>query len=105
MNPWKMQNNALFMRLDTFLERCHDILDLTQTIVQFSKLAKIEVGGTKGKLLTASIKQIYEDFLQAVAKFKAVPYDIMDVGAKNFDDDFYDFRCSIKELESAWEQW
>ena len=99
LNPWKMQNNALFMRLDTFLERCHDILDLTQTIVQFSKLAKIEVGGTKGKTLTASIKQIYEDFLQAVAKFKAVPYDIMDVGAKTFDDDFYDFRCSIKELE------
>eukprot|EP01041_Mallomonas_annulata_P000386 gene386-700_t len=98
-NPWKIQNNALFMRLDSFLERCHDILDLTQTIVQFSKLAKIEVGGTKGKTLTASIKQIYEDFLQTVAKFKAVPYDIMDVGAKEFDDDFYDFRCSIKELE------
>ena len=98
-NPWKIQNNALFMRLDSFLERCHDILDLTQTIVQFSKLAKIEIGGTKGKTLTASIKQIYEDFHQAVAKFKAVPYDIMDVGAKAFDDDFYEFRCSIKELE------
>jgi len=98
-NPWKIQNNALFMRLDSFLERCHDILDLTQTIVQFSKLAKIEVGGTKGKTLTASIKQIYEDFLHAVAKFKDVPYDIMDVGAKEFDDDFYEFRCSIKELE------
>ncbi|CAM9131888.1 unnamed protein product, partial [Ectocarpus fasciculatus] len=99
LNPWKIQNNALFMRLDSFLERCHDILDLTQTIVQFSKLAKIEVGGTKGKSLTASIKQIYEDFQDAVAKFKAVPYDIMDVGAKDFDDDFYEFRCSIKELE------
>jgi dynein heavy chain len=98
-NPWKIQNNALFMRLDSFLERCHDILDLTQTIVQFSKLAKIEVGGTKGKTLTTSIKQIYEDFHSAVSKFKAVPYDIMDVGAKAFDDDFYEFRCSIKELE------
>ena len=98
-NTWKIQNNALFMRLDCFLERCHDILDLTQTIVQFTKLAKIEVGGTKGKTLTASIKQIYEDFLMAVAKFKAVPYDIMDVSAKAFDDDFYDFRGSIKELE------
>ena len=52
------QNNALFMRLDSFLERCHDILDLTQTIVQFSKLAKIEVGGTKGNTLTASVKQV-----------------------------------------------
>ena len=100
-----MQNNALFMRLDTFLERCHDILDLTQTIVQFSKLAKIEVGGTKGKTLTASIKQIYEDFLQAVAKFKAVPYDIMDVGAKTFDDDFMTFAALLRNLSVAWGPW
>lgn len=98
-NPWKMQNNALFLRLDSFLERCHDILDLTQTIVQFSKLSKIEIGGTKGKTLTDSIKNIYTDFLTAVSKFKSVPYDIMDVEAKAFDDDFYEFRASIKELE------
>jgi len=26
-------------------------------------------------------------------------YDIMDIGAKNFDDDFYEFRTKIKELE------
>ncbi|CAN0083883.1 unnamed protein product, partial [Phaeothamnion confervicola] len=98
-NPWRIQNNALFMRLDSFLERCHDILDLTQTIVQFSRLAKIEVGGTKGSTLTASIKQIHADFELAVARFKAVPYDIMDVAAKQFDDDYYEFRCQIKELE------
>ncbi|CAN0161161.1 unnamed protein product [Scytosiphon promiscuus] len=98
-NPWRIQNNALFMRLDSFLERCHDILDLTQTIVQFSKLAKIEVGGTKGNTLTASVKQIHMDFEVAVEKFKGVPYDILDVAAKQFDDDFYEFRCSIKELE------
>ena len=98
-NQWRIQNNALFMRLDSFLERCHDILDFTQTIVQFTKLSKIEVGGTKGKTLTVSVQQIYGDFLAAVEKFKAVPYDIMDVSAKKFDDDFYDFRCAIKELE------
>ena len=61
-NPWRIQNNALFVRLDAFLERCHDILDLTQTIVQFTKLARLEVGGTKGKTLTTSVQQIYADF-------------------------------------------
>jgi dynein heavy chain len=44
-NPWRFQNSALFTRLDGFLERCHDVLDLMQTIVQFNKLEKIEVGG------------------------------------------------------------
>ncbi|RHY34017.1 hypothetical protein DYB32_001198 [Aphanomyces invadans] len=42
-NQWRIQNNALFVRLDAFLERCHDVLELTQTIVQFGKLSKIEV--------------------------------------------------------------
>lgn len=98
-NPWRIQNNALFMRLDSFLERCHDILDLTQTIVQFNKLAKIEVGGTKGKTLTTSVVQISSDFKNAVEQFKQVNYDIMEVGAKQFDDDFYEFRCRIKDLE------
>ena len=98
-NPWRIQNNALFMRLDAFMERCHDILHLTETIMQFSRLSKIEIGGTKGKTLTNSVKQIHTDFERAVDLFKAVPYDIMDVGKKEFDDDFYDFRCRIKELE------
>ena len=72
--PWRFQNSALFARLDSFLERCHDILDLTQTVLQFNKLERVEVGGTKGKTLTTSVRQIYADFLQAVAKFQAGAY-------------------------------
>lgn len=99
-NPWRIQGNALFQRLDTFLERCHDILDLTLTIVQFSKLSRIEIGGTKGKSLTLCSQQIHADFMDAINAFKRVSIDIMDVnGASKFDDQFYDFRCKIKELE------
>lgn len=65
-NPWKVQNTALFLRLDAFLERCHDALDLMRTIQQFNQLEKIEIGGTKGKTLTTSIDQIRADFLQVL---------------------------------------
>lgn len=98
-NPWRVQNSALFGHLDAFLERCHDIREFTSTIVQFSKLAKIEIGGTKGKTLTTSVAQIFTDFSAAVAAFKEAKYDIMDVDAKAFDDDFYEFRVRVKELE------
>lgn len=33
-NPWQFQNSALFLRLDAFLERCHDMLDVQQTCLQ-----------------------------------------------------------------------
>jgi dynein heavy chain len=98
-NQWRIQNNALFMRLDAFLERVHDILDLTQTIMQFSRLSRIDIGGTKGKTLTNSVQQIHADFEATVSGFKTVQYDIMDVSKKEFDDDFYEFRCAIKNLE------
>jgi len=98
-NPWRFQNSALFARLDSFLERCHDILDLCQTVLQFNKLEQTEIGGTKGKSLTTSVRQIFSNFSQAVNAFQTVQYDIMDVQSKQFDDDFYEFRCVIKDLE------
>jgi dynein heavy chain len=48
------------VRLDQFIDRCHDILHLTSTILQFSKLERIELGGTKGEALSETIKQIYD---------------------------------------------
>ena len=51
-NEWKLTAAALFVRIDSFAERCQDIMHLTSTIIQFTKLTKIEIGGTKGKILT-----------------------------------------------------
>ena len=74
-------------------------MHLTSTIIQFNKLQKIEIGNTKGKQLTASVMQIFDEFNKAVADFMTVNYDIMDIERREFDDDFYKFRCRIKELE------
>eukprot|EP00698_Gefionella_okellyi_P021190 TRINITY_DN679_c0_g2_i1.p1 TRINITY_DN679_c0_g2~~TRINITY_DN679_c0_g2_i1.p1 ORF type:complete len:4462 (-),score=1316.63 TRINITY_DN679_c0_g2_i1:16-13401(-) len=96
---WRIQNSALFARLDSFLERCHDVLYLLLTIVCFTKLDKVEIGGTKGRMLTTNVRQMYTDFLDWIRTFQNVTYDIMDVNARVFDDDFYAFRGHIKELE------
>lgn len=98
-NPWRFQNSALFSRLDLYLERCHDILDLCETVVQFNKLEKIEIGGTKGKTLTNSVRQVYTDFLESHKVFKDIEYELLDVECKDFDVDFFQFRLTIKELE------
>lgn len=159
-NPWRVQNNAVFARIDAFLERCHDVLDLTTTIAQFQKvgttivdrsprtrlargfglaktttsptfdsvasgthcathnselileragacvgmhhfpactqLANLEVGGTKGKVLTTSVAQIYVDFGHAVDSVKNVDYDVMDLdAAEAFEDCYQTFRSGI----------
>ena len=98
-NPWRVQNSSLFMRLDNFLDRCYDVLDLVQTIEQFYRLSKIEVGGTKGKTISEGVHQIYAEFESVVAQFNEMDYDVMDVDAKQFDVDFGHFKEKIEELE------
>ena len=49
---WKLTTNALFVRLDSFLERCHDILHLTNTIVG---------GGLVRERCVGAIQQAGED--------------------------------------------
>jgi len=96
---WKMKNDALFVRLDAFRERCRDALDFTRTVMQFQKLERIEIGGTKGKTLSLCVLAMHEEFNKAVDDFKGVDYDIMDVGTKEFDNDYFKFRSAVKGLD------
>jgi len=63
-------------------------------------LAKTEIGGTKGKILSASVTQIYGDFLVALNVVRAMGNDVLDLrsGVK-FEEAFYDFRARVKELD------
>lgn len=98
-NQWSIQNGALFARLDCCIDRSHDILDLTKTVIQFSKLAKVEIGGTKGSTLTSTIQHIRDDFQRSVDAIKNSEYDIMDINANQFDNEYSIFRKVVKEIE------
>ena len=53
----------------------------------------------QGKTLTVSVKQIFTDFLAAADKFQKLPYDVIDVDAKQFPQDFAAFCAVMQELE------
>lgn len=60
------------------------------------QLANLEVGGTKGKVLTTSVAQIYVDFGHAVEAVKNVDYDVMDLdAAAAFEDSYQTFRLAL----------
>jgi len=98
-NPWRFQNTALFSRLDAYLERCHDLLDLVDTHILFSRLERVEIGGSKGRDLTQDIQTIHDEFLVIFDKFKYVNYDFLDVDDPTFDTEFSKFRETIKDLD------
>ena len=97
---WDVDDGALFGRLDAYIERANDLLDFCRIVLDFSKLQKIYVGGTKGKELTASLWQIHADFVAQIGVFRRVEYDLLDVSVTSaFDGDYYRYRCEVKELE------
>lgn len=46
-NPWRIQNSALFARLELFMERVGSLIDFTRTLISFNKLAKVRMRGRK----------------------------------------------------------
>jgi hypothetical protein len=70
--------------------------DVPQTYTEFSQLSHIEVGGTKGKVLTTSVQQVHADFQTAVNSIRIAALDVMDVDSHNFDSEFYKWRVAVK---------
>lgn len=71
-HPWRFQNAAAFARLDRHMARCAEMLSLAGAALQFNRLERVEVGGTKGKTITAAIKAVHSDFAGAYERFQQV---------------------------------
>ena len=54
-------------------------MHLTGAITQFNKIQKIEIGNTRGKIMTANINTVLNEFNEAVDQFTTIKYDILDI--------------------------
>jgi len=72
-------HSALFLRLESFIDRCMDLEHVIETIINYNVLKDVIIGGTKGDKFTSDIKIIMEMFEKTKNEFTAVTYDVMDV--------------------------
>ena len=97
-NPWRFQNDVLFEKLDDFLERCNDVLNLMTNLNDFKTLKYLEIGGSKGKTLTSSVYQINSDFEICVLNFQNANIDIFDAESRLFDEAYFAFKTRVDEV-------
>ena len=45
--PWKIEGKLIFGRFDKFVSKTRETYHLFNTLIEFNKLEKIEIGGTK----------------------------------------------------------
>ena len=100
---WKFQNTVLFNRLDAFLERCHDVLDVLETVILFNRLERVEIGGTHGAEHSAQVTVIHQEFLIAYQLFHT-PSEystsgLLNIDEPRFDSNFVAFRNNVRSME------
>lgn len=98
--PWTFNSTAVFTRLDAFLKRLTDIEWLFDTVLEFSKLEKIEIGGILGRSLSARIISVYKEFQQLFVSFTVRASDVLEPDDESFVVDCSKFSESITDLDS-----
>ena len=68
-------------------------------MIEFLKLEKVEIGGLRGRQLSARISAVYVEFNQSFTAFASKTYDVLDPDDHEFDDDFKSFQNHILELD------
>lgn len=98
--PWTFNSSAIFSRLDEFLKRLADIEWLFRTVLEFSKLEKIEIGGILGRSLSLRIVAVVKEFQSLFASFSARASDVLEPDDESFAVDCAKFSESITDLDS-----
>ncbi|TPX70381.1 hypothetical protein SpCBS45565_g01824 [Spizellomyces sp. 'palustris'] len=97
--PWNFDIKLVFARLEKFLGRVQQIVELFDTIIEFNRLEKIEIGGTKGKILSSQVAQIFTEFTSALGAFSKLKYDVLDLNLNDFEVDLGHFHAKIADLD------
>ncbi|TMW50187.1 hypothetical protein DOY81_004746 [Sarcophaga bullata] len=96
---WTFHPNSVFQRFNAFLERLTTIQWFFFTVIEFLKLEKVEIGGLRGRQLSARITAVYVEFNQYFTAFASKSYDVLDPDDHEFDVDFENFQVRILELD------
>ncbi|KAI3434556.1 hypothetical protein D9Q98_002629 [Chlorella vulgaris] len=73
--------------------------DKLRLVLKFGRLERVDIGGPAGKLLTDNARLIYSDFKRAADHFSKLDYDILDVYAPQFAQDFSYFHRVVHDVE------
>lgn len=98
--PWSFNPSAVFTRFDAFLGRLNDIEWLFNTVMEFSKLEKIEIGGIQGGSLSARIVNVYKEFQHLFVSFTVRSNDALEPDDQSFTENCAKFNESITDLDS-----
>ncbi|GBO98710.1 Dynein-1-beta heavy chain, flagellar inner arm I1 complex [Eumeta japonica] len=104
-DSWALDISSIFNYIDSFVQRCVDMLDVCNCMIIFGRIDELEpikkpiFGGARGDEFEGKCDQIESTFHEALNQIKAVSHTILDVQAHSWYDDVMAFRNTMKEIE------
>ena len=98
-NSWQITRNVIFFRLDAFNDRIGDILNISKSYSEFSKMRTKVIGGIKGEALGQTLIDIFNECTKEIKDFISEEYNPLDINDDTFNTKYVKFKDSLKELE------
>ena len=96
---WDLDRSSIFAQIDAFVQRCRDLQEVCEGQTQFARKAaggttgELPVfGGARGAEVSSQLLAIQTTFEKHVATLRALNYDILDVKATRWHDDYNAFK-------------
>ncbi|XP_075250106.1 dynein beta chain, ciliary-like isoform X2 [Convolutriloba macropyga] len=98
---WDFASHLVFAKYDTYIARVQQVKHLFEIACDFHKLEKLEACGTNGRVLSAQIESVFEDFVEAFKIFaENGTYDPLEPDSEEFDKDMDKFDAVMEDLDS-----
>ncbi|XP_036148975.1 dynein-1-beta heavy chain, flagellar inner arm I1 complex isoform X2 [Monomorium pharaonis] len=98
---WDVNKQLIFNSIDTFVQRCHDIIEICNFSIVFGRCNKVGmIGGPRGIEYDAYCRQIESLFHESLDEIKLISDDILDVTKSSWLENMLKFRNFVMELES-----
>ncbi|KAG7187946.1 hypothetical protein KM043_013908 [Ampulex compressa] len=72
---------------------------LFETVEEYVKLERVEIAGLKGKALSSTVYDIYEEFTKIYKELTEVEYDILDPTNLEFSEDLENFLSKVEKFD------
>ncbi|KAF5280421.1 hypothetical protein FQR65_LT03230 [Abscondita terminalis] len=97
--PWLFHPRVAFQRLMDFVTRIELIKTILVAAVEYEKLERFEMPGTKGRVLSQKCEQLLEDFTHAYHNFIVITYDPMDLGLDDIEKEQKSFMITVHDFD------
>jgi hypothetical protein len=98
-SAFRLNNTAVLPRL-TELCKCLDALrPVIQTIIEFNRFDKSEVGGIHGHVLSPTVLALLEEFQDVEGRLMGLEFDLLKVPNEQFDAVLRDLNTCFLDLD------